>query len=71
MAAAPVTGALGATGALLVRPVEVLGGLKRRNGVTRGVAAGADGRRPGDWSLLARQCLTNVSMRVRVHAIKQ
>jgi len=45
MPAAPVTGALGATSALLVRPVEVLGGLKRPNGITRAVAAGADGRR--------------------------
>ena len=45
--AAPVTGALGATGGLLVRPVEVPGGLRRLNGITRGVAAGADGWTPG------------------------
>ena len=35
------------TGALLVRPVEVLGGLELPNGITRGVAAGADGSTPG------------------------
>jgi hypothetical protein len=45
--AEPVTGALGATGALLgvVLPVDVLGGLPAPNGVTFGTAA-----RPGGWT---------------------
>jgi hypothetical protein len=50
----PITGALGATGALLgaVPPLKVLFGLA--NGVTVGVAMGSGGRRP------ARHCLMNL-----------
>jgi hypothetical protein len=45
----PTTGVLGATGALLgtVLPVEVLGGSPPPNGVTLGIAVGADGRMRG------------------------
>ena len=41
----PTTGALGTTCALLgaVLPMEVLGGLPLRNGVTVGIAVGPDG----------------------------
>ena len=50
----PITGALGATGALLgaVPPLNVLRGLA--NGVTVGVAVGSGGRMP------ARHCLMNL-----------
>lgn len=50
----PITGALGATGALLgaVPPLDALGGLA--NGATVGVAMGSDGRMP------ARHCLMNL-----------
>ncbi|HZP68582.1 MAG TPA: hypothetical protein VFB29_01445 [Pseudolabrys sp.] len=41
----PTTGVLGATAALLgtVPPMEVPGGLLRRNGAGRGIANGSDG----------------------------
>ncbi|MGB9657985.1 MAG: hypothetical protein WCB75_22615, partial [Pseudolabrys sp.] len=41
----PITGALGATGALLgaVLPVEVLGGFVPPNGVILGIVVGPDG----------------------------
>ncbi|MGC2711890.1 MAG: hypothetical protein WA366_00765 [Pseudolabrys sp.] len=64
----PITGALGATGALLgaVPPVEVLGGLAPPNGVILGIV-GADGGTlgraaalPGSRLLLARHCLMNL-----------
>ncbi len=50
----PITGALGATGALLgaVPPLKLLRGLA--NGVTAGVAVGSGGRMP------ARHCLMNL-----------
>jgi hypothetical protein len=50
----PITGALGATGALLgaVPPLKVLRGLA--NGATSGIAVGPGGRMP------ARHCLMNL-----------
>ena len=50
----PITGALGATGALLgaVPPLKVLRGLV--SGVTVGIATGSGGR------MLARHCLMNL-----------
>jgi hypothetical protein len=66
----PITGALGATGALLgaVLPVEVLGGgLAPPNGAILGIAVGPDGGTlgraaalPGSRLLLARHCLMNL-----------
>lgn len=67
----PTTGALGAGEALLgaVLPVEMLGGLAPPNGVTVGIAVGADGRTPGwratgllgcEGPLLARHCVMNL-----------
>ncbi len=45
----PITGALGATGALLgaVPPVKVLRGLLPPNGATLGIAVGSNGRTRG------------------------
>jgi hypothetical protein len=65
----PLTGALGAAGALLgaVLPVEVLGGLPGPNGAILGTAVGPAGRTPGrrstaspGGSLLTRHCLMNL-----------
>lgn len=66
----PVTGVLGATGALLgaVLPVLVLGGLAPPNGATLGIAVGPDGRTlggratalRGGRSRLARHRLMNL-----------
>jgi hypothetical protein len=65
----PITGALGATGALLgvVLPVEALGGLAPPNGAILGIAVGPErgtlGRAaalPGSRLLLARHCLMNL-----------
>ena len=65
----PITGALGATGALLgaVLPVEVLGGLVPPNGVILGIVVGPDGGTlgraaalPGSRLLRARHCLMNL-----------
>ena len=55
--AEPVTGALGATGALLgvVLPVDVLGGLPAPNGVTLGTASGPGAWTPG-WRAAALPC---------------
>jgi hypothetical protein len=64
----PITGALGATGALLgaVLPVEVLGGLAPPNGAILGIAVGSDGGTPGRATalpgrlLLVRHCVMNL-----------
>jgi hypothetical protein len=72
----PVTGALGATGALLgaVLPAAVLGGLAPPNGATLGIAVGLGGRTPGGratalpggGSRLATHRLTNLLLSLPV-----